>query len=82
MGTKHCPHCRSAVAEDALLCSSCGKSVLGESSFSCGVSIFGILLIALALVHIGTVPFKKSREQGREKACYANMRIILGAVTL
>ncbi len=40
------------------------------------IAIIGILA-AIAIPN-----FRKAREQAREKACYANMRVILGAVEM
>jgi len=44
------------------------------------------LMIVIAIIGIVAaiaVPnFKKAREQAREKSCYANMRVILGAVEM
>jgi len=40
------------------------------------IAIIGIL----AAIAIPT--FRKAREQAREKACYANMRVVLGAVEM
>ncbi|MFZ2960778.1 MAG: prepilin-type N-terminal cleavage/methylation domain-containing protein [Candidatus Ozemobacteraceae bacterium] len=40
------------------------------------IAIIGILA-AIAIPN-----FRKAREQAREKACYANMRVILGAIEM
>lgn len=40
------------------------------------IAIIGILA-AIAIPN-----FKKAREQAREKACYANMRVLLGAIEM
>ena len=40
------------------------------------IAIIGILA-AIAIPN-----FRKAREQAREKACYANMRVLLGAVEM
>lgn len=40
------------------------------------IAIIGILA-AIAIPN-----FKKAREQAREKACYANMRVVLGAIEM
>ena len=40
------------------------------------IAIIGILA-AMAIPN-----FKKAREQAREKACYSNMRVLLGAVEM
>lgn len=42
-----------------------------------------IVFAAIAILFAMAVPnFRKAREQGREKACYANMRVILGGVEM
>ncbi|GAB4269078.1 MAG: hypothetical protein Kow0029_04900 [Candidatus Rifleibacteriota bacterium] len=44
------------------------------------------LMIVIAIIGILSaiaIPnFRKAREQAREKACYANMRVILGAIEM
>ncbi|MBF0499124.1 MAG: prepilin-type N-terminal cleavage/methylation domain-containing protein [Candidatus Riflebacteria bacterium] len=40
------------------------------------IAIIGILA-AIAIPN-----FRKAREQAREKACYANMRVVLGAIEM
>ncbi len=46
------------------------------------VSLMVVLAIIGFLAAIATPNFRKAREQSREKACYANMRVLLGAVEM
>ncbi|MBI3038477.1 hypothetical protein HYY75_05415 [bacterium] len=45
-----------------------------------GILIIGCIIAILAAIAIPN--FKKAREQARDKACYANQRVILGAVEM
>lgn len=46
------------------------------------IELMIVLVIIAVLFAIATPNFRKAREQSREKACYANMRVLLGAVEM
>jgi len=46
------------------------------------IELMIVIAIIGILAAIAVPNFKKAREQAREKSCYANMRVIVGAVEM
>ncbi|MBI3038815.1 hypothetical protein HYY75_07180 [bacterium] len=61
------------------------KSSIFDSFFGClgcGIKVFLVLFVLLFLAAIAITPHRRPRRLAPEKACYVNMRVILGAVEM
>ena len=58
-----------------------GEKIMSRKGFTL-IELMIVIAIIGILAAIAIPNFRKAREQAREKACYANIRVLLGAIEM
>ena len=87
-----CPNCGSAVKSNVANCPKCGTLINPNAPTDKKTNVnllkalgivFGLMIMIVLVTAAIAIPnFKKARARARQKACFANIRVITGGVEL